>query len=81
MKIPKWDKIQQYINSLVDELYNSNIRQWKTASGTIINITDMTNNHLSNTIKQLEARNPNHPQLSILKEELKFRIRMRITKR
>ena len=42
------------LHVLREELHRRNTYKWKTASGEVINVKDMTTAHLKNTVRKLE---------------------------
>lgn len=74
--------IDAYVDYIDGLLYHRQLienRQWKTASGKIMYITDMSTNHLLNTIKMLRRaliRQDDvlvHENINMMEEELKRR--------
>ena len=51
-KILGYDEFARHV--LREELHRRNTYKWKTASGEVINVKDMTTAHLKNTVRKLE---------------------------
>ena len=43
------------LHILCEELNRRNVYKWKTASGEVINVKDMTTTHLENAIRKLKS--------------------------